>query len=253
MEKSFKKYLSEARISPTAYNLPQLFDVLNHQLFGGELPRVPISFGKLPKGQVGVTVCNVQRVNGRSTFLLNTARIIITPRGFEEDVLKGIVAHEMVHLYLYSQHQNEAGHGIFFRTKLRDIQNRARFKIPTDHELNIDELEGLNSKECAALFIHKENGSVSFALYPTKLYNQMMGDVRKYAESVTTLNIHMQGGLAKKFEYGLLDSSLPNIFPVQRIPFGIKTIKVYALTPVQYTDLMKTAKFKPAFSIYRRG
>jgi len=250
--KRFKQFLAEKTISPSTYNLPQLFDVLNHQLFGGELPRVPVSFQSLPKGQVGVTQALAHKMGRQVTYKLETAKIMITPRAFEEDVLKGILAHEMIHLYLMNKHNPEKGHGIYFKSKLYQIQSKAKFKIPISHEISPDELQDLEHKEVSAFFVHQESGQVNYVLNAIKGLHDGLVYAQQTGEFFIKNNINMSGGLITKVEYGSLKSALPHVSTVQRGAFHPKA-KFLKLTASQYTDLMKNAKFRPIFSISRKS
>jgi hypothetical protein len=141
--KSFTEYLVEERIT-TTFNLKGLYDDFNRTLFSGELPDVPIAFGKTPKGAAGVTNSRATRKAGMPVWMRATVpgsiSVTINPYTYEQDVLKGIVAHEMVHVWCMhtNRHERDA-HGPAFQAKVGEIQRKASFTIPIKHNTEDEE------------------------------------------------------------------------------------------------------------------
>lgn len=143
--KTFQQFLSEERVDPASYSLPGLFRTLNQQLFNSELDNaIPIAWGRVPKNAAGITNGRAIRHPNTPIFMRKTVpgsiAITISPYVYEEDVLKGIVAHEMIHAYLMqtNRHDREA-HGNYFTNMQHRLNQIADFNIPLSHTMEDNE------------------------------------------------------------------------------------------------------------------
>ena len=149
----------EERIDPVTFSIQGLYTQLNGQCFGGELPVVPTSFGKTPKGVQGVTTGQIIAPRGLPMWARKTkketVKVAIKPYTYRLGVLKGILAHEMCHVWnmVNDQHEQDS-HGMYFQNIMRKAQSKAEFKIPMRHEADEEEKE-MSKKPCVFLAMGK--------------------------------------------------------------------------------------------------
>ncbi len=60
-----------------------------------------------------------------------------------EDESKGILAHEMIHIYLIEKQQEEVGgqHGVYFLKELRRLNSITPFEVPLEHDITYKKLD----------------------------------------------------------------------------------------------------------------
>jgi hypothetical protein len=119
-------YLKENLVSEdvSLEKLNQWYEKFNRELFDGELPTVPIKLinSRIVGGQVKATI-------NRATNEIKITNLEISNFfNSDDDRLKGILVHEMIHVYFLSINSNE-GHGYLFMRKLNDLQKKVDFTI----------------------------------------------------------------------------------------------------------------------------
>ena len=239
--KKFESFLIEGQIDPLTYHLPKLYKELNAMLFGNELPQdIPVSFKKLPKRIAGI--CHASKVTsyGRSTLVPGTIKIEIDPRQYPEDALKGILAHEMIHAWLYLRNDFKTNHDGLFLIKLYEIRKKANFSISIDHTTSAEELDGVEDKTTVALIAQYPDGRISVGIYALNSLQSGLNDAKRFADG------NVKGQISPhltRVRYGTLTSKLHNMMPVQRV-FNVNKIKMY---PVK--DLRHIEKFKSILDV----
>lgn len=130
------------RIDPKTFDISKLYDDMNRDIFGGQLPKVPITFGKVPKEASGITRAKVdpttlnRRVPKRFAYrqakvVPESIHVIMQSLPFSYETLRGLVVHEMVHVHNFVNHEIDVpSHGPHFHRRLREAQSRADFTIP---------------------------------------------------------------------------------------------------------------------------
>lgn len=235
--KSASSFLVEDQINPSTYNLSRLYTELNASLFGNELPKhIPIGFKKLPKRLVGMTTASRTRGGAYLSVLVpDSLRIDIDVRDFNEDILKGIVAHEMIHAWLLLKNDFKTQHDGEFLIKLREIQKKAPFKISVKHETSAEEYATIDDKETAAIIVQKPDGHISVGLFSLSSLEGGVHDVKRFAAACVKDKIQPH---LTRVRYGRLISKLHIHMPIQRA-FNINKIKVYPITDLSFIQNFK--------------
>lgn len=138
--KKLRKFISE---DITDTNLKSLFDEFNRTLFQNSLPKITIKWVSM-KNKIGSFSFTIKKERGLITPL--KAKFIKISKTFDLplDRLKGIVAHEMIHYWVFlngleTLRAVDSPHGLEFQNKKKQIQKLVKFKI-LDTE-NVEDLD----------------------------------------------------------------------------------------------------------------
>lgn len=158
--KRLRQFINEQRVDPTnAAILVSYFNELNHRLFNNALPSIPISWKTLPKRILAHAVASTLKTSlAGKTLIPNTLRIYVSPRKFDDIKLKGIIAHEMIHVFLYLQDDFKTNHDGAFEAKRKELERLAGFPIPRDHQADESEFEPSEYKDVGIILMKSENG-----------------------------------------------------------------------------------------------
>lgn len=158
-------------IDPKTFNLTNLYQELNRNLFHGELEDHPIQWNKIiSKQYVGITNAKIKVPPGtpkwmhpyRAKLVPGSIKITICPYHFPLDMLKGIVAHEMIHALTFQLQQFDSdAHGEWYTNHWHIAKQQAVFDIPFKHTDVSD----------VRLLGNRTPQPVSFVLYFGKSYN----------------------------------------------------------------------------------
>jgi len=213
--KSFVDFITEERIG-SSYDLKTLYRELNTKLFDGGLPDIPITFGKPPqKNQTAVTLYSTIRPRGPGGTLFTrtvpgSIRVVISPHTYEHDVLVGLVAHEMVHVWCAHNNSHERDmHGVWFMSKLREVQRKAGFTIPLTHNTEDDEH---GAPREVAFIAGVRNGQRGVSLLSKTSASKP--DSLMVAQAICIAQVE-KGGYAWA-AYGMCKTPLANTLPVSR-------------------------------------
>lgn len=231
--KQFGNFLIEGQINPLTYNLPKLYKELNALLFANELPSdVQISFKKLPKRIAGLTVAKRLGKGSWGQLIPGSLEIFIDPREFTEEVLKGIVAHEMIHAYLMNKNDFKTNHDGAFLVKLAKVKALAKFDIPISHTTSADEFAQAEEKETVALVIQDPDGKLRVGIYSLSSFASGLEAAKLFAKGHVTGPF---GPHIARLQYGRLKSKLHIVMPVQRA-FNIDKIKLYTVKDLKFLE-----------------
>jgi hypothetical protein len=145
---------SEISEASGEYNLQARYDEFNVKYFGGQLPKIPLSYKDL-KNVGGKVVWNIDWVgpppNKRMVRLGYADKYkngVLRPGSMKmiisslfkrtEEALDGILLHEMIHVYFLSTGRLSEEHGVNFMNMVRKIRNESGIDVPRR-----DETEGL--------------------------------------------------------------------------------------------------------------
>lgn len=146
-------------------NLIKLYKQFNKQLFDNELPNIPVGYNKL------------KNVYGRALAMGNKSEItsidgiqISSFYDLEGDALKGILVHEMIHVWQYLNSsmimlKKDNGHYIDFISKLKELQKKVSFKIPKTENADYAISGDIPSQIFDVIVRKKNNEIVSFILF----------------------------------------------------------------------------------------
>jgi len=106
--------------------LPELYEELNNELFGGELPEdLPVVWNSKLTRALGKAFYSSTGVKTRGKRKDCTPVRIEIQRGhrFTPRFLRKVMTHEMCHIWAY-MHHDEVGHGKMFWKKMREVGYR---------------------------------------------------------------------------------------------------------------------------------
>lgn len=122
-------------MKPTKEYLEEKFEAFNNQMFGGQLPAVPI---KLGKGKTALGYLKFRRhksLFGRVS-LSGFSIFISTYFDLTEDEIEDTLIHEMIHYYIYFNNiKDTSSHGPFFREKMAEINRNFSRNIHISYKL----------------------------------------------------------------------------------------------------------------------
>ena len=137
----------------TLKDLKNDFKEFNKTLFKSELPQVKLTLSPNKKdGYSGWLKVVYNDKNNLDDF---TIKDLMVSSIYKTDSIKGLLIHEMIHLYLayngFHEGINCELHGKEFNTKLREVQSKTDIKIPlNESDSNILKLkisDAINSEE----------------------------------------------------------------------------------------------------------
>lgn len=224
--KRFSQIIVEDRIEPGSFNLQSMYDEINFKIWKGELPKVPLSFKKTPKGLTAF--CSGKSLNGK--LVPDSAFIQIDPRKFEYDKLKGLLAHEMIHLEFFLRDNFKEGHGLGFESRRIAYSHRLGLEIPkTDNLFDADEYEEV-TQQVGYLVFYFEGRKPTVALISPKLAEQHQVALRVVADFLIKKDSLAFGGRMTHAKLVIGSSPLSRKNPVSRTidPMRIDKAKFYA-------------------------
>jgi len=146
------EYQDEDIIDPTRVDLVSEFNKLNTQLFGDEVPKVPMKWSNR-KGNLGHVAARINR-------LTNDAEIkhlaISSFHAMPYMIFKNTLAHEMIHVLLLSngRHDPRQPHGYAFHDEGRRINNMGLgYNITTSSEEQLDISDAVKQRAAGKSFI----------------------------------------------------------------------------------------------------
>ena len=150
--KKFTHYIIESE----EYSLKDLkndFKEFNKTLFKSELPQVKLVLS--PKKKDGYSGWLKVRYNDKDNLDDYTIKDLMVTSIYKNDSIRGLLIHEMIHLYLtcngFHEGINCELHGKEFNAKLREVQSKTDIKIPlNESDSNILKLkisDAINSEE----------------------------------------------------------------------------------------------------------
>ena len=175
--KTFKQFLrlDEEAVNTSTYDLKKLYKELNVKLFNNELPEeFPITFGKVSKRSLGITKAKI--IKSTRKIVPGSVEILISPLKFDENILKGIVAHEMAHAWFMLHNMPDENHGFRFLSKIRDLNHNSGFNIPLkDTHIPDSVYEGSKTKQLG-LILYEFNDKIVFYLVNPKAFDAFKRD-----------------------------------------------------------------------------
>ncbi|MCI6118337.1 MAG: SprT-like domain-containing protein [Prevotella sp.] len=124
--------------------LQQKFETYNNLMFGGTLPLLPISIGSARRAMGGLYFKKSRTLFGKTRF--SGFKLVVSGQyDLPEDELDDVLIHEMIHYsILYNQQKDSSAHGVLFRAKMNDINNRF------GRHISISKRDGLSSASSTA-------------------------------------------------------------------------------------------------------
>lgn len=158
-----KEHLNED-VSITIDRIKELYDKFNKELFDNDLPNIPIRLGKLRDVGGQVSFKRIRKDGIR--YLLDIKMVISSYYSREnEDDLKGILLHEMIHVYFaHNQMEDPTGsHGAWFKHKLKELQKKVDFQIPMTDSSSKSVSDQIKSKTFDVVLFRKpaEDNTIS--------------------------------------------------------------------------------------------
>lgn len=223
--KTFRQFLSEERIDPETYNLFYLYRVLNDELFDGQLPLgMEVKFGTVPKPAVAQCDAKVRKRGRQMDVIPGTISITVSRRMFDEEKLKGLLVHEMIHAWFFVNNRPDVSHGYEFLHKLRELQTKVPYKIPlTDSDNDPEEFRSDQIKEVGIVLVDRPGGKISFALVNPKVLSAMKDKLPEMVKDFLNYNSSRATGV----QIGLAKTHIANSIPVQRKADRLTNLNYY--------------------------
>lgn len=235
------------------------YDEFNRKLFGGELPGPPMvtfktnrrtrsfgrTVGKFSKGIAKPRVSNYYLDSYKdleSLKLLSFIEVqISTFFNMEPAHFDGILAHEMVHVWCFANGYIWGNHGAVFMEKLKKIQGKADFKIPTKDD--IDDLPKSDDAETPkrrvlGILMSKKNDMSDLSAMGVAIMSQKLipKNDKEAAEIAKNIGISKRMGMVSIYD---LSTTLYASMPVQR---ASKRVRAYNCTQSDIDDIVKNGK-----------
>lgn len=174
----------EAAGSP-GYNLEAKYRQFNAAYFGGELPAIPLKWGKLTTvgGRVNYRIewpngkpnPRLVRLGYRSEYhgavVLMDSITLTLSNAFArtEEQFDGILLHEMTHVWFVSKNDLEgSNHGDAFKAKIAELTRRSGVNVPLVDEVDDLQLADKTAKPFTVVLLTKSNGEEWFMLLTNK-------------------------------------------------------------------------------------
>ena len=143
-------------IEMRSIDLNSLFDELNKELFDNKLPKVPVIYSRTK--QKGGTAVATRLPDG--TLIPKKITMSSFSKRKDMNEIKGILAHEMIHIFEY-HNQIFENHGKLFFDKLKELNDKTTFIIPrfdstASHEIS----DTVKKKTFDVILIIKSNGEI---------------------------------------------------------------------------------------------
>ena len=233
-------------------DLNALFKELNQKYFNNKVPVVPVTWKKLTKvyGQASATTLitplgHVKEINLVGIAISNQFR-------FTPEMLERILAHEMVHILLFSgdirtkyELNAQAGHGTPFKTEVMKLRNLG-LDVPLSED--IEELIPSNKERIPA--------SVMLLTQRTEDKYSLSKLNKKYWPEVKPDNMGFFFDFFRKYGWGnnevfvgLSSDPLSQGYPVAR---DIKNLSSFSIPEKEFMQLTDTLENKITFSPQQR-
>ena len=171
-----KKLIENIKYLNTPY-LMNLYREFNKKYFNNQLNEYPIVVKSLKKVVANVISTGIK--NKPETWSIKNI-IFSTQLEYNENEIKGIMLHEMIHVKLIEEHRTEFGgqHGLFFMQELRDLQKKVFFKIPITEDITYKSVskDTMKEKEIIAIIL---NTMHSVSVFNIRLKNIIINEMKK--------------------------------------------------------------------------
>lgn len=203
-----------------AYNLQAKYAEFNSRLFGGELPKIPLSYAKL-KGVGGVVNYQIVRPAGvpaPSPLRVKLGLVdqyqgsVLTPGSLRmridttfarnQQEVDGIMIHEMIHVYFAVEGQFGVKHGPPFEAMAKKLSQQVGFEVPLVDEVTHLKIANPSAvKPVGVILLRKSNNAVGFMLWDAKAMEQSI-------EQIEAQWRRLVPRVAKKVEAALVSSQV---------------------------------------------
>lgn len=120
---TIKCYEDTRPVGTTNADLQACYDQINQELFGGELPRIPVTWNpKLRRalGKAYYTSTGLGKKRGTRANC-SASKIELRPKHeWTDRFLRKVLTHEMCHIWAFTEY-GEVGHGSMFWKKMREV------------------------------------------------------------------------------------------------------------------------------------
>lgn len=211
----FKQFINEQYIDLKSYNFKSLFNTINKECFNNSLEYIPIKIVK-SKTFSGQYSCTIYRSTGK---IENEIIKISNTFLFDENKLKNILCHELIHAFVAQNYPKEKEHhGYNFKTNMYRIN---KLNLGYNITLTDDEPTELNTK---VLNKTKEK------LFIISIWNN----------STTFVLTHMKNYHARNIDLFIDKYNLTNV--------TIYTTTSLYTNPITTTNSIKLQKLKPEYN-----
>jgi hypothetical protein len=217
------------------------FDEFNKKLFDNQLPKVPIILKALR-----MSTGYAQATRNKTTGKVTPTKIVISNYfKRDEDEMRGIFLHELIHLYFYNLGRFESdaqAHGKEFQDKIKELQPLVNFKIPLNDEVKQTELsDRFKGKRTDCILMKREGADYySVACYSSGTLEKRMEELAKDAQGISDRN---------NIVVKMIDTDSPDVIRVPKNKISSNNIGTYRIPLEVGEKILATGRvikeFKP--------
>lgn len=152
-----------------SFNLQKNYDLLNKHLFDNELPQIPLGWEKSKK-RAGVLHTIITRSTRTRTVTIKKLSLS-NFYNFTDQQYLDTLAHEMIHVWQVTTQTIDLAHGIFFRHKMKEINDKHFMNIVVTESDSNENLEVASKKPVSfygVIVLTPGKDYFAFDLLPTK-------------------------------------------------------------------------------------
>ena len=219
---SFSKFfLTEMNVS----SLKKMYDYINQKAFNNSLPQnTQITISTKIKKALGVA-----KAKALGGHLVGAPEIVISDLyAMQEDLMLGVLAHEMVHVFFYVNGNFSENHGADFIKKATEVGRLLGRNVPLSNDIKSLEVARTEKMTAALVIIHDQKHAIflnqSAAKDLARIEQSLIGSSLKSKRYVWY-------GKIKEFQLLIGKSNIPNEYYPQRLDEAIMKPKFFALQP----------------------
>jgi hypothetical protein len=134
--KTFKQYfLSEMAVAPKNIDLEKRYDYWNKKVFGGLLPKIPITWMK-SKSAGGRAKASIRITSAVSSQVVPSGIELSEYIIGDPDELDKILLHEMIHIQVFMSSRPRDGHGFMFEKFRKEAIEKSGIDIPIKEDVS---------------------------------------------------------------------------------------------------------------------
>ena len=147
---------------PQIHDIQNYFRWFNAEIFGSELPEIPIVLTRA-RGYMGKLTYRIhRRIFGRAKYADFGLRISIAC-DLPEEEYQDTVIHEMIHYYILLHGiRDTSAHGTYFRGMMADINRRHGRHVTVSHRLTGEDRAAMPVRASIVCLMHMRDGRTLF-------------------------------------------------------------------------------------------
>ncbi len=156
--------------------LEDLYEVFNKDYFNNELENYPIEIKTIKTNMAKVVSFGIKD----DPSSIDVQKIVFSDFiDWTKNDIKGIMVHEMIHIYLIEKNM-EYSHGLIFKEKLRVLNKITPFEVPLTEDITYKKVsKNTKQKNVLAVFVNKPY-SYGVTVFNYKLKNSIIDKLNDF-------------------------------------------------------------------------